>query len=310
MLKQINASVFIQIVDAPRGWLNELRQAMPNIKILFHLHSVPLWQVQDKCSGHWDKVMREKLFHTYSKRFMKRYREDYAAADCYITLCKHYTKTLRQKLGNRVITMYNPIDVDRFLPLRKLTKQKEVLCLGRLTKSDKRVDRVLASWRKLHTSHPDWRLKIVGKGPDEARLRHLANKYGLTNIEFCGHSSKPEEHYATAAIVCMTSDFEGWPLVLIEAATSGAKVLAMECCAGITEMRQKINIHTVKAGKQRAFTKYLEKLITETNHNSNTPSPSPPPFIFQLNKQHVAAKWAQFIENLAGGKFACTEFSE
>lgn len=299
LLKQIKASVFIQVVDAPQGWLTELRKAMPELKILFHLHSIPLWQVKDKCSGHLSRIIREKLFHTISKRIIERYREDYAASDYWIALCKPYTDILRQRLGNRVITMYNPIDVDRFLPLRELTKQKEVLYLGRLTKSDKRVDRILASWRSLHKSHPDWRLKIVGKGPDEARLQHLANKYKLTNIEFCGHSHKPEEHYATAAIVCMTSEFEGWPLVLIEAATSGAKVLAMECSAGIAEMRKKIDITTVKAGDQRAFTKQLEQLIVETDSNSITKIAPPSPFLLQLDKQHIASQWAVFFENLA-----------
>ena len=63
---------------------------------------------------------------------------------------------------------------------------------------------------------PDWKLNIIGNGPDLDYLKKRANKMNLERIFFVGHQD-PEPYYKRAKIFCMTSSYEGVPLVISEA---------------------------------------------------------------------------------------------
>lgn len=84
-----------------------------------------------------------------------------------------------------------------------------------------RVDRLLRIWSLVEANFPDWELKVVGDGRERRNLEKEAAGLGLHRVRFCGHSTRVEEHYATAAILCLTSSFEGWGLVLVEAQAAG-----------------------------------------------------------------------------------------
>ena len=68
----------------------------------------------------------------------------------------------------------------------------------------------------LEKKHNDWYVKIVGDGTDKKRLKELVAKYNLKNIVFCG-SRNPLALYKEAKLLCLTSNSEGFPLVILEA---------------------------------------------------------------------------------------------
>lgn len=299
-LKELRADIYIQPQDSASGWLTELRQAMPKLKIVYHLHSIPFWQVTHKTSGKIIKQLREKLFHSYTKRYLRRFQADYAASDQWVTLCDNYTAQMRTILGEQVTTMYNPIELDKYTPLRNVAKQKEVLCMSRLTRRDKRLDRMLKIWKEVHLDFPDWKLKIAGSGEDELPLKKMAKRLGLTNVEFCGHSNTPTEHYKTASILCLTSAIEGWGLVILEALASGVHPLVMNCSDGISEIVEHTGIRSVGAGDINAFTKELRNMM-----NDKLQVPPLPEFLQILDYKSIATRWEEFFENLANREIAC-----
>ena len=80
---------------------------------------------------------------------------------------------------------------------------------------------------------PDWRLEIVGDGPDRAQYEKLAE--GLPRTEFTGVKD-PVENYAHSKVLLMTSDYEGWGLVLVEAMSSGCVPVVLGSFESVSEI--------------------------------------------------------------------------
>lgn len=120
-------------------------------------------------------------------------------------------------------------------PVRDLVldKQRVVLFVGRLSYADKRVDRLLDVWHLLKGQTAGWRLIIVGEGAEKKNLEAQARRLELDNVEFAGFSNHPKCYYDMASILCMTSSFEGWGLVLTEAQANGVVPIAFGCSDGV-----------------------------------------------------------------------------
>ena len=97
-------------------------------------------------------------------------------------------------------------------------KENAFVYVGRLEQTQKRVDRIIAAWREVCAALPDWRLDIVGDGPDRQTLEEQSKD--LPRIKFHGFQN-PKSYYETSKVILLTSDFEGFGLVLVEAMTAG-----------------------------------------------------------------------------------------
>ncbi len=94
---------------------------------------------------------------------------------------------------------------------------------------------LLKIWAKLEPKFPDWSLKMVGGGHEFESIRALAGTLGLKRVSFEGFQ-KPESYYRDASIFCMTSAYEGWGLVLVEAAAFGCVPVAFDSFAAVYDI--------------------------------------------------------------------------
>lgn len=99
-----------------------------------------------------------------------------------------------------------------------------VAFVGRLTKV-KRPDRLLAVARQVSRVIPDTRFVICGDGDLSADVQY-ASLHGHCGITPLGWRADVETVYAGADLVLLTSDNEGMPVSLIEAALAGVPVVA------------------------------------------------------------------------------------
>ena len=99
-------------------------------------------------------------------------------------------------------------------------KQKEIIYVGRLDFVQKRVYRVIDTWNYLEERFPDWRLTIVGDGEDRENLENHVKYLGLKRVSFEGFQ-KPITYYKRSSILLLTSEYEGFPLVLAECMSFG-----------------------------------------------------------------------------------------
>lgn len=80
-----------------------------------------------------------------------------------------------------------------------------------------------------------WRLTIVGDGEDRANLEGHVKALGLKHVSFEGFKS-PIDYYKQASIFMLTSDFEGFPLVLAECMSFGVFPIVYNSYAAVGDI--------------------------------------------------------------------------
>lgn len=95
-----------------------------------------------------------------------------------------------------------------------------MIYVGRLDYNQKRVHRIIETWALIEDRFPDWRLTLVGDGVERKNLESLAKTLNLQHISFDGFAD-PRPYYERASILLLTSEFEGFPLVLAECMSFG-----------------------------------------------------------------------------------------
>lgn len=228
----------------------DLKQLFPVKTLLWH-HMNPLQDTENKLHRTRARARRSIWawleYHLLAKmkyrylpfkrhEWLQSYREAIAVADYYAVLCPQYVEDLRKKLSlnaeeaERIISMINTYPK---VEAPQLDKQKEIVYVGRLDRGQKQVDLLLRVWQRVQTRLDGWTLRIYGSGKDADYLKSYAQKLGLERCHFMGCIQYPEEVYRSASILCLTSGFEGFPLVLVEAQSHGVVPIAFNCCAGV-----------------------------------------------------------------------------
>lgn len=109
---------------------------------------------------------------------------------------------------------------------------KKVIAVGRHT-YEKGFDRMLQIWKKVLVKHPDWILDIYGKSSENNHLKLLTKNLNISeNVVFYEPVHNINDKYLEASFYLMTSRFEGFGMVLIEAMASGLPCIAYDCPCG------------------------------------------------------------------------------
>ncbi|WP_295057648.1 glycosyltransferase, partial [uncultured Fibrobacter sp.] len=114
-------------------------------------------------------------------------------------------------------------------------RQKEIIYCGRIDFNQKRVYRLIDVWSFLEPIFPDWRLTIVGDGDARKDVENRANTLKLQRVSFEGFQ-KPIEYYKRASILALTSEYEGFPLVLAECMSFGVVPCVYDSFAAVRDI--------------------------------------------------------------------------
>lgn len=131
-----------------------------------------------------------------------------------------------------------------------LPEGRFILGVGRL-EPQKRWDRLIAALPSV--ADPDVALVILGEGTERPALEARIAALGLgARVSLPGHATDPLAAMARAAVVALTSDFEGVPGVLREALSLGTPVVATESSRAVREIVDRPTRGTVVALDDRA----------------------------------------------------------
>lgn len=137
--------------------------------------------------------------------------------------------------------IYNPIsvDADKFINKTKVflcDAKVKLLSVGRLV-SQKDHKTLIQAFSILKKKYYNSRLDIVGDGELREDLENLAISLCLTDsIFFHGYQSDVETYYRDADLFVLSSRYEGFGLVLIEAIKHGCQIVSTNCQEGPAEI--------------------------------------------------------------------------
>lgn len=220
-----------------------------NAKIVFAHHSLPFYEIEYKKQNSLKKSLSynplrrwyylnyhlPKKLVKYQQLLEQKYIDIFKICDSFIVLCDSYKEFFNKNLNSpsldklAVISNALPALSEQVNP----NKKKQLLYVGRMTYADKRIDRLISIWNNIYQRFPDWEFILVGDGEERENLERQASAYGVERIIFCGTTRETYKYYHDASILCLSSQFEGVPLVLLEAQQSGVIPIAFNCSAGV-----------------------------------------------------------------------------
>jgi glycosyltransferase involved in cell wall biosynthesis len=193
----------------------------------------------------------------------ERMREVIAALDAFVTLneadAADYCR-LVPTAAESIRAIPNAVSwpVDEPAPL----ESKVVLAAGRLGQQ-KAFPRLVEAYAPLVETNPDWQLQIYGRGPAEAEIRAAIDGLGVAeHVRLMGYTHDFRSVMRGASVYAMTSLFEGFPMVLLEAMTQGVPMVAYDCPRGPAEIiRDGVNGRLIPDGDAEGFTAALRGLM-------------------------------------------------
>ena len=132
---------------------------------------------------------------------------------------------------NNIVTIPNLLTIP--LPAQTSTlSYKKVISVGRLT-SEKQQSHLIKAWKIINEKHPDWKLEIYGEGRLYQTLFQQINNSGLENSVFLkGAVNDLTQAYSESSIFALSSQSEGFSLVILEAMACGLPVVSYDCPTG------------------------------------------------------------------------------
>ena len=173
----------------------------------------------------------------------------------------------------KLIKINNPVDFDFIneklgISIKPETFKddfKNVVAIGNLS-SRKGFDNLLKVFS--HLKNEKILLHILGDGRDKERLNQMKKDLKLENVFFHGQQKNPYQYLKFADLFILSSRYEGFPNVLLEAGACGIYALANNCKGGISEIIQpKINGEIGDIENPEKFADKIVSILAET-HNS------------------------------------------
>ncbi len=111
---------------------------------------------------------------------------------------------------------------------REEKAQYQIIMLARLV-PQKRIDLMVQIWAKLAKDFPQWQVKVLGEGWERPRLEVQILRTGLHDTFLLpGQVKNVTAELQKSDILCLTSEYEGFGIVLIEAMLKGVPVIAFD----------------------------------------------------------------------------------
>ena len=143
---------------------------------------------------------------------------------------------------------------------------KIVIAVGKQS-YQKGYDRLLLSWQIVHKENPDWVLKIIGKFDENQGLEKLAISLKLgESVQFIDEDKNIVDRFLESSIFVLSSRYEGFGMVIIEAMACGLPVISYDCPCGPKEIiANNTDGLLIENDNIDAFAEAINRLIKDEN---------------------------------------------
>lgn len=177
----------------------------------------------------------------------------------------------------KIVVIYNPVDIEE---IRRLSQENVdhrwfkdklpvVVSVGRLTKQ-KGYPYLIRAF-SIVREKVSCKLLIIGEGEEKKRLINMAKEYNLErDIEFLGFQKNPFKYMRNATVFVLSSLYEGFGNVIVEAMALGLPVISTDCPSGPSEIIENgKNGLLVKVGDENDLAHAILNVLTNNNLREN-----------------------------------------
>ena len=218
-VKQVDPDILIGVSRFKANYISSIKC---RAKKIIECHESRYNTIYDASEKHSVPV---RLFLNIYRRIYFRTIE--RNADAVITLTEKDKRLWKRAKCVEVIPNFSTMPVSNTSDC----SPKRVIAVGRLT-WEKGFGRLIEAWSYVSSKHDDWQLNIYGQGRLYDTLNTLTKIYKARNLTFHNFTSNISQEYANSSICVVTSYFEGFSLVLLEAMRHGVPCVAFDCPFG------------------------------------------------------------------------------
>ncbi|WP_017614949.1 glycosyltransferase family 4 protein [Nocardiopsis salina] len=180
------------------------------------------------------KIGQEHLtFEQHRESLRKVMARAYPSLDAFVTVTEADARTYSVRMplpGVRLVAIPNSVPRPAFTADGANTHT--IVSAGRLAPS-KRHDLLVDAFATVADEHPDWTLRIYGRGSQRGRLAEQVRELGMQDrIWLMGPHPRVEEAWAQGAFAAVTSSEEPFGMTIVEAMRSGLPVVSTDCPHG------------------------------------------------------------------------------
>lgn len=262
-----------------------------NIRVLISLINTKIPVVITE--HNYPKMNKMSLSWEFLRRIMYKKAFKLVSVSKGIQECFNYLKPEKK------MVIYNPTDI-------RLTNEKcdikiegkNFFTMGRLV-NIKGFDILIKAFSKISDRYPDWKLNILGEGPEEHNLRMLVKEHNLEErILFHGFVKNPHYILKDCDVCVVPSRSEGFSLVIIEAMKCGVPVVSTDCPVGPRELIENmINGVLVKNEDVDELAKGMELLISDNDLIKKLKN-NASDMLDRFENETIFSEWDSLIESI------------
>jgi len=217
-----------------------------------------------------DKFFLEKMLPKFLYRMCQM-------ADGVICASKGLDYDINKRFGvpkNKIIVIYNFINIEEINKLKNeeiyddwfKNNNSKIIAVGRLH-PQKGFTYLLKAFKIVRENRINADLTILGEGREEVNLKNLTRDLGLDNqVVFAGFQENPYKYMKNSDIFVLSSIFEGFGNVLIEAMACGIPVISTRCPSGPDEIiTNNVNGVLVPVRDEKALADAMINLLKDRN---------------------------------------------
>lgn len=296
-----------------------------NVKIIFAMHGMPGYEKSEyihlrdiQTTSQLKKWSRHLLIHFGLHKRCNRYQQVFRKYDRIaaiegnkvVMLSKSYIRPFIKKnslsaYASKITSIPNPIpDTQYSHPVPQWEHKENIIMFAGRLSWEKRVQIILKIWDNLsrepyiQENLKKWKLVIVGDGKERKELEDTAEKLQLKNYIFAGTTNEVDKYYSKAKIILLTSKFESFGMVLLEAQKFGCVPVSFDTSGGIRDILDNGSGIIVRQDDIKAMTRRIAELIASPDIlRSYSQKAIANPSRFSI--ETVGPMWDRLIEEVA-----------
>ncbi len=319
-----NNQIQVVIIQTSMDVVAKLRKSLDkigqqNVKLISVLHYSPgtdefpisaseLWRNLAQGKNILKNLAKAAISPFYNslehKATVQAYRNAYEYGDLTVLLSDSYISVYKNYASlnetSKLKAIPNSIPFQYSLTEQDINNKKKIaLVVGRMVEFPKRISTILRIWQKIEkeSSVKDWDLQIVGDGPDLEKFKREASALNLQRCIFTGRQD-PLNYYLNASIFLMTSEFEGFPMTLVEAQQMGCVPVAFNSFGSLKEViTDKVNGCIVPNNEIERYSETVLDLMNNSDKRTDILK-NGLESCKKYNQESICAIWKSMFEKL------------